>query len=90
MNARLRQATKDPRYLRNGETFMDSLYKYSWAPGGWASIRTVATHEQEDHMHSFFLAETCKYLFLLYNDTFLKVGCASKLNIVIYEFKWPV
>ena len=29
---------------------------------------------QEDHMHSFFLAETCKYLFLIANDTFMRVS----------------
>ena len=68
------QATRDPQYLQYGELFMDSLYKHAWAPGGWASVRSVATMEQEDHMHSFFLAETCKYLFLLYNDTFLQVN----------------
>ncbi len=48
---------------------VDSLYKYAWAEGGLASIRSVATMEQEDYMPSFFLAETCKYLYLLYNDT---------------------
>jgi hypothetical protein len=69
----LAQATRDERYLRYGEIFMDDLYRHNWAPGGWASLRSVATHEKEDHMHSFFLAETCKYLFLLYNDTFHKV-----------------
>ena len=52
---------------------MDDLYNNSWVDGGWASLRSVATREKEDHMHSFFLAETCKYLFLLYNDTFLRV-----------------
>ncbi|KAK1564419.1 hypothetical protein Q3G72_002845 [Acer saccharum] len=25
----------------------------------------------EDHQHSFFLAETCKYLYLLFDDSFL-------------------
>lgn len=52
---------------------MDDLYNNSWVPGGWASLRSVATQEKEDHMHSFFLAETCKYLYLLYNDSFLRV-----------------
>mmetsp|Transcript_10206 Transcript_10206/g.18414 ORF Transcript_10206/g.18414 Transcript_10206/m.18414 type:complete len:167 (+) Transcript_10206:897-1397(+) len=42
--------------------------------GGHASIRSVTTMEKEDHMHSFFLAETCKYLYLLYNDSFLQNG----------------
>ena len=25
-------------------------------------------------MHSFFLAETCKYLYLIANDTFMRVS----------------
>merc|ERR1712107_860038 len=27
--------------------------------------------EKENHQQSFFLSETCKYLYLLFNDTFL-------------------
>ena len=71
------QATRDMRYLSYGEAFIDDLYNNSWVGGGWASLRSVATKEKEDHMHSFFLAETCKYLFLLYNDTFLRVRLYS-------------
>lgn len=71
------QATRDVRYLSYGEAFIDDLYNNSWVGGGWASLRSVATKEKEDHMHSFFLAETCKYLFLLYNDTFLRVRLHS-------------
>lgn len=67
------QATGDDRYLQYGEAFIDDLHVNNWVEGGWASLRSVATHEKEDHMHSFFLAETCKYLYLLYNSTFLKV-----------------
>ena len=29
---------------------------------------------QEDHMPSYFLAEMCKYAFLIADSTFLKVG----------------
>lgn len=67
------QATRNLQYLKNGEVFMDDLYRHSWTIGGWASIGSVVGYQKEDHMHSFFLAETCKYLFLLYNDTFLRV-----------------
>lgn len=52
---------------------MDSLNRNARVDGGFASVRSVASMEKEDHMHSFFLAETCKYLFLLANDTFWKV-----------------
>eukprot|EP00884_Botryococcus_braunii_P002291 jgi/Botrbrau1/12062/Bobra.0295s0017.1 len=65
----LYQATREPYLQRAGQFMLDSLYKYAWAEGGLASIRSVNSMEQEDYMPSFFLAETCKYLFLLFNDT---------------------
>ena len=39
--------------------------------GGYASIESVsaANPQQRDHMESFFLAETLKYLLLLFDDT---------------------
>ena len=35
---------------------------------GFATIHNVLTMEKEDRMESFFLAETLKYLFLLFDD----------------------
>ncbi|KAF5187876.1 Mannosyl-oligosaccharide 1,2-alpha-mannosidase [Thalictrum thalictroides] len=67
----LYQATKDPWYLEVGESMVNSLNRYTKVEGGFASIKDVATMTPEDHQHSFFLAETCKYLYLLYDDSFL-------------------
>jgi len=67
----LYQATKDPWYLEVGETIVNSLNVYTRVNGGFASVRDVTTMELEDHQHSFFLSETCKYLYLLFDDTFL-------------------
>ncbi|KAL2243994.1 alpha-mannosidase I MNS5 [Sesamum indicum] len=67
----LYQATKDPWYLEVGESIVDSLNLHTRVEGGFASIRDVTTMELEDHQHSFFLAETCKYLYLLFDDSFL-------------------
>lgn len=67
----LYQATKDPWYLEVGETIVNSLNVYTRVNGGFASVRDVTTMQLEDHQHSFFLAETCKYLYLLFDDTFL-------------------
>ncbi|CAK9138659.1 unnamed protein product [Ilex paraguariensis] len=66
----LYQATKDPWYIEVGESIVDSLNLYTKVEGGFASIRDVTTMQLEDHQHSFFLAETCKYLYLLFNDSF--------------------
>lgn len=70
----LYQATGDPWYLEVGETIINSLNVYTRVNGGFASVRDVTTMELEDHQHSFFLAETCKYLYLLFDDTFLVGG----------------
>ncbi|XP_068636856.1 alpha-mannosidase I MNS5 isoform X2 [Aristolochia californica] len=67
----LYQATRDPWYFKVGKAIVDSLNLYTKVEGGYASIKDVTTMEMEDHQHSFFLAETCKYLFLLFNDSFL-------------------
>ncbi|CAL1367767.1 unnamed protein product [Linum trigynum] len=67
----LYHATKDPFYIEVGEAIVNSLNFYTKVEGGFASIRDVTTMQREDHQHSFFLAETCKYLYLLFDDSFL-------------------
>mmetsp|Transcript_23713 Transcript_23713/g.60056 ORF Transcript_23713/g.60056 Transcript_23713/m.60056 type:complete len:572 (+) Transcript_23713:164-1879(+) len=61
-------ATGDHLYLKFGARMVDSLKRVTKAPlGGFASVRSVATGELEDHMPSFYLAETLKYLYLLFD-----------------------
>ncbi|MED6184302.1 Alpha-mannosidase I mns5 [Stylosanthes scabra] len=67
----LYQATKDPWYIEVGETIVNSLNRYTKIEGGFASVKDVTTMQLEDHQHSFFLAETCKYLYLLFDDSFV-------------------
>src|SRR6185436_3261460 len=59
-------ATKDPRYLDMGKTFFDALVRHCRAGGGYTTMKNVVTKEQGDLMPSYFLAETLKYLYLLY------------------------
>jgi ER degradation enhancer, mannosidase alpha-like 2 len=59
--------TKDPKYLLMGQTVLDDLIKYCRTEHGYTVLRNVVTHEQGDRMHSFFLAETLKYLYLLFD-----------------------
>ncbi|XP_075662116.1 uncharacterized protein LOC142631717 isoform X2 [Castanea sativa] len=47
------------------------LYQATKVEGGFASVKDVTTMQLEDHQHSFFLTETCKYLYLLFDDSFL-------------------
>jgi len=58
--------TNDPRYLRMGRTFYDSLVKYCRTDAGFASLADVRSKRKTDAMPSYFLAETLKYLYLLY------------------------
>ena len=58
--------TKDPRYLEMGSTFFDSLLRYCRTDTGYAALSSVENKEKKDDMESFFLAETLKYLYLLF------------------------
>ena len=58
--------TGQSRYLDMGKTFADSLEKYSKTKAGFAALLNVETKQKRDAMESFFLAETLKYLYLLY------------------------
>jgi hypothetical protein len=58
--------THDPKYLEMGRTFLDDLIKYCRTDNGYTVLRDVVTKEKGDRMHSFLLAETLKYLYLLF------------------------
>ncbi|KAK6914023.1 Glycoside hydrolase family 47 [Dillenia turbinata] len=63
----LYKATRDPRYLNAGRDMVASLQYGARCPCGYCHIVDVESHKQEDHMESFFLAETVKYLWLLFD-----------------------
>ncbi|KAK1947013.1 Alpha-mannosidase I MNS4 [Phytophthora citrophthora] len=65
----MHEATNDSSWLRAGAHVVHSLQKYAKTPCGYASIADVESKKQEDYMPSFFLSETCKYLYLLFNTT---------------------
>ena len=58
--------TRDPRYLEMGRRMFEDLVKYCRTDDGYTVLRSVVTKEQGDRMHSFLLAETLKYLYLLF------------------------
>lgn len=64
----LYMATNDPYYLEVGRDVLKSLQRYARVPCGYAAVNDVRTGKQEDRMDSFVLAETFKYLFLLFAD----------------------
>lgn len=61
------KATRDFRYLDVGRDILASLQYAAKCPCGYCHISDVETHKQDDHMESFFLAETVKYLWLLFD-----------------------
>ncbi|HMK39737.1 MAG TPA: glycoside hydrolase family 47 protein [Bacteroidota bacterium] len=58
--------TGDERYLRMGKVFFDSLRTYCRTDAGYAVLSSVISKKKADSMESFFLAETLKYLYLLF------------------------
>lgn len=81
----VQQATRNPVYQHAGAVMLRDLNSNTRTEGGYASVANVVRDGQgrmplEDHMPSYFLAEACKYLFLLYNDTFLQVAIATLLE----------
>ena len=58
--------TKDPKYAAMGETILNGLIAHCRTPAGYTVLKDVVSKEKGDLMHSFFLAETLKYLYLLF------------------------
>ncbi|KAJ3042757.1 alpha mannosidase-like protein, partial [Rhizophlyctis rosea] len=68
----LYQATKNPFYLEVGERILEDLERTARVDCGFATIGSVETGKHEDRMESFFLSETLKYLYLLFDqDNFI-------------------
>lgn len=60
-------ATRDPFYLHVGQTVMRDLDAYNKVECGYAGTQDVRTGSLTDRMESFFLSETVKYLYLLFD-----------------------
>lgn len=58
--------TKDEKYLQMGKVMFDDFVKYCKTEAGFASLKSVITKEKSDVMHSFVMAETLKYFYLLF------------------------
>lgn len=65
----LYRTTRDPWYLHVGEMTLRDIKRRCWTRCGWSGIQDVRTGERNDRMESFFLGETTKYLFLLFDPS---------------------
>uniref|UniRef100_A0A8C7D2C8 alpha-1,2-Mannosidase n=1 Tax=Oncorhynchus kisutch TaxID=8019 RepID=A0A8C7D2C8_ONCKI len=68
----LYKATGDHTFLQLGRDAVESIEKITRVPCGYASVKDIRDHKLDNRMESFFLAETIKYLYLLFDpDNFL-------------------
>ncbi|CAH8570751.1 ER degradation-enhancing alpha-mannosidase-like protein 1, variant 3 [Schistosoma haematobium] len=75
----LYRATKHPFYLHVGKDIMDGINKYTKTECGFATIHNVIDKSKEDRMESFFLSETLKYLYLLFDES-------NPVNVNEYDY----
>ncbi|XP_037977971.2 ER degradation-enhancing alpha-mannosidase-like protein 3 isoform X1 [Plutella xylostella] len=64
----LHRATGDDHYLHVGKSVLKALQQYTRVPCGYAAVNDVRTRVHEDRMDSFVIAETFKYLFMLFGE----------------------
>jgi mannosidase alpha-like ER degradation enhancer 2 len=64
----LYRQTKDPKYVEMGRTFFEGIRAHCRTDAGDTVLKSVVTKEKGDLMPSYFLAETLKYLYLLFSD----------------------
>lgn len=58
--------TGDPGYRQMGWTMFQALERWTRTDAGFAGLADVRSKVQQDRMHSFLLAETLKYAYLLF------------------------
>ena len=62
----LYRVTKDPQYLEMGREFLEALLERCRTDAGTTVLEDVVTGKQGDLMPSYYLAESLKYLYLLF------------------------
>jgi hypothetical protein len=72
------RVTKDPVWRERGWAIFRAIEKNCWVPDwGYVPLKDVSIYHGQDvngRMESFFLAETLKYLYLLFsNDSLLSI-----------------
>ncbi|NXC58872.1 EDEM2 protein, partial [Aleadryas rufinucha] len=82
----LYRATRDPTLLELGRDAVESIEKISKVDCGFATIKDLRDHRLDNRMESFFLAETVKYLYLLFDpDNFIH-NDGSDFDVVVTPY----
>jgi hypothetical protein len=58
--------TGDKKYKEMASQYFSDIMSYCRTDVAFTNIKDVRTKEQKDHMETFFLAETMKYLYLTF------------------------
>uniref|UniRef100_A0A5F8HHG1 alpha-1,2-Mannosidase n=1 Tax=Monodelphis domestica TaxID=13616 RepID=A0A5F8HHG1_MONDO len=82
----LYQATGDPTLLELGRDAVESIEKISKVDCGFATIKDLRDHKLDNRMESFFLAETVKYLYLLFDPNNFIHNNGSTFDAVITPY----
>ncbi|XP_060044860.1 ER degradation-enhancing alpha-mannosidase-like protein 2 isoform X4 [Erinaceus europaeus] len=82
----LYRATGDPILLELGRDAVESIEKISKVECGFATIKDLRDHKLDNRMESFFLAETVKYLYLLFDPTNFIHNNGSTFDSVITPY----
>ena len=82
----LYSATKNNHYLEYGRRFLFMLQNHTRTDCGYASIADVSTGRLDDRMDTFFLSETLKYLFLLFDEVWYIF--LALINVVVLINLW--
>ena len=64
----LYRSTGDPYYLHAGALMVRDIEALARTKCGFATLHSVLDRSKENRMESFFLSETLKYLYLLFDD----------------------
>ncbi|XP_067564032.1 ER degradation-enhancing alpha-mannosidase-like protein 2 isoform X6 [Pseudorca crassidens] len=82
----LYRATGDPTLLELGRDAVESIEKISKVECGFATIKDLRDHKLDNRMESFFLAETVKYLYLLFDPTNFIHNNGSTFDVVVTPY----
>ncbi|KAM4622474.1 ER degradation-enhancing alpha-mannosidase-like protein 2 [Discoglossus pictus] len=82
----LYKATGDPTLLELGRNAVESIERISKVSCGFASIKDVRDHKLDNRMESFFLAETIKYLYLLFDQDNFIHNNGSTFDLVVTPY----
>ncbi len=63
------KATGEKKYREMGYSMFKDIVEHCRVEAGYTKLDDVATKKQGDYMDSFFLAETLKYCYLLFEDS---------------------